>query len=1033
MNTQLFRNKTFVTANLDEKETDLVLSIIKEVGGVVERFPIFFDYVIYGRKQGPETAKIEWAESLNRNGKVVSMLNVHSFLMAAGRLPKIIEVNGYSAEDAPAVEFPEYEAPVYVVPEIDVSGAEASDWEYEWVDDNWWEPSDAELWIKEYHGKAKHIIVPSYINGNKVTGLSDMALEECHAEEIEIPGTLLMGQCVGEGNPYVRTLTVGEGCSCIDNQFFAGAVSLEDIRLSRSVSTIDKKEGLFDQPDTFFRTRWFGRMVEEDYIIAGRILFCFSGDSAEPLIVPDGIRAVCLGGAAAENREIFLPGTVTEMIGNPPVYSADDFGPAVELDKFKFPDSLKKIDKKISSMQEDHKEEITEYALIFNHQLVQIGRFSKSRDTLVLPDGIEGICSGVFDADKNPRLKNAGVKSIRFPDTLKSIGKNTFCGLDKLRVLEVPENVDEIGENAFSRCLSLEQIILPESVRKIGMRAFVRCNSLKSVILPSKVGILGKYAICRNEIEAWDYLPDRDYTVTYNVPLKYVGIKVPTVKTEGKTFYREPSSDLLRSYKSLLIFNNTIYKDPVFPDDMIPAGEEQFETLLERADSVRSSLTIQINQEAEGDTVILDGCGKYSGEVVLRRYLGNAENFLVPENVTIIDDHAFFRNKWLKRVNLNNARIIGSRAFMSCRSLERVDMKNVTEIGDYAFKWAYLDIPQFPASLRKIGKGAFNGAHIRKADLHWLEEIPDEAFWSCRMLESVDISGAKRIGKKAFKECWELEHVNFDSVQSVGEDAFFQCGKFVPDLLPDSLIEIAPYAFDEVADGLVVPKSVRSVGEKCFGYSMRLAIHRSLLYEFRNAFPEPEPEYSDIGEDIWDEDFLMFYTGQICDIRYGDEVCMEITVLDENEKIIGFIPIYCDSFSFENNRLQDLFRQDNTFDYEFLDRVFFRSSNNHLNKERTALLRLKYPFELSDLARERYVKYLLSLPDEEISELTHRTIDAGDSAILAILCEIGVINQNNILAIVDYSIKASATACTAVLMNFNTAGTDRIDPLNEEL
>ena len=47
MNKQLFRNKTFVTANLDKEEKELALSIIKKVGGIVEKFPIFFDYLIY--------------------------------------------------------------------------------------------------------------------------------------------------------------------------------------------------------------------------------------------------------------------------------------------------------------------------------------------------------------------------------------------------------------------------------------------------------------------------------------------------------------------------------------------------------------------------------------------------------------------------------------------------------------------------------------------------------------------------------------------------------------------------------------------------------------------------------------------------------------------------------------------------------------------------------------------------------------------------------------------------------------------------
>lgn len=73
------------------------------------------------------------------------------------------------------------------------------------------------------------------------------------------------------------------------------------------------------------------------------------------------------------------------------------------------------------------------------------------------------------------------LKSISFPQTLRSIGAEAFYSCRDLTAPALPQGFTQIGAYAFAYCSSITAIDLPSSVSSIGDYAFYNCSSLSSV------------------------------------------------------------------------------------------------------------------------------------------------------------------------------------------------------------------------------------------------------------------------------------------------------------------------------------------------------------------------------------------------------------------------------------------------------------------------------------------------------------------------------------------------------------------------
>jgi hypothetical protein len=72
------------------------------------------------------------------------------------------------------------------------------------------------------------------------------------------------------------------------------------------------------------------------------------------------------------------------------------------------------------------------------------------------------------------------------PNSITSIGHNSFRNCESLTSITIPDNVTSIGNNAFVGCKSLKSISIPNSVTNIGYNVFYNCTSLKEVIFKGR-------------------------------------------------------------------------------------------------------------------------------------------------------------------------------------------------------------------------------------------------------------------------------------------------------------------------------------------------------------------------------------------------------------------------------------------------------------------------------------------------------------------------------------------------------------------
>ena len=150
-----------------------------------------------------------------------------------------------------------------------------------------------------------------------------------------------------------------------------------------------------------------------------------------------------------------------------------------------------------------------------------------------------------------------------------------------------------------------------------------------------------------------------------------------------------------------------------------------------------------------------------NGDTVLKKYIGSAENVVIPDGVTNIGFCAFRNCKSLTSITIpESVTNIGTGAFYDCSSLTSITIPDrVTNIGNLAFYGcASLTSIEIPDGVKSIG---------------WL------TFGFCTSLTSVTMpNNLTSIGEKAFSNCWSLKSIIIPkSVTSIGDSAFHKCDK----------------------------------------------------------------------------------------------------------------------------------------------------------------------------------------------------------------------------------------------------------------
>ena len=421
--------------------------------------------------------------------------------------------------------------------------------------------------------------------------------------------------------------------------------------------------------------------------------------------------------------------------------------------------------------------------------------------TVIIPEGIKRIGKSAFEnctdivkvvlpeslecIDDSAFKGCTNLSDINLPDNISYLGKLAFAST-AITELEIPENTVEINESCFSNCSKLTTVTFNESLETIRQYAFYR-TAIKDVYIPDGTSSIDGTAFMSTP---WLDGYDSDFIVINNTLVRYKG-SASLIQIPGNVYYISDRA-----------FYNTPIKGVMLHSKIWGIGDEAFSQT-----SGLSNMTIP-----ETVTYIGEGVFKGSGVGVVE----------FPSWMTKIPDYTFYDSE-INTLCLHS---------------------NITEIGDYAYAKSTCSGP-IPDYVRKIGAYAFDSSSIKGNIQLENVDIGEYAFYMCKGIQTVDISGKSDIGNYAFMVCdplavkvltlgpdvrigdhafdWTgINHIEgvSDKIEYIGAGAFMQTDYWFnlrkePFIIAGDGNLLNVYFNDENAD-IVIPEGVKRISGQAF-------------------------------------------------------------------------------------------------------------------------------------------------------------------------------------------------------------------------
>ena len=438
----------------------------------------------------------------------------------------------------------------------------------------------------------------------------------------------------------------------------------------------------------------------------------------------------------------------------------------------------------------------------------------KKRD-VIIPDGVVQIDKHAFDGHRYGRTNVNKMKTIRIPDTVKSIGEFAFRGCSALQNVIIPDQVTVIRQKTFYGCSSLESVHLPSSLRKIHYEAFTECEKLKEIHIPEGVTELpgGLFSNCKK--------------------LEHVELPDNLCELSSRLFYHCSSLREITLPDNLRIIKDHAFdycdnlKKIELPPHLKEIGWGAFSNCekLERID-IPSEVEI-ISPYTFSYCEMLFHIGLHSGLLQIRNnafeYCVGLKSIHIPDTCCMIGESAFEGCCLLEEVEgLENVKTIGQGAFSDTEYQKHLSGFHIedgclvecyteeteiripeecTSIGGHAFEKCrkIMECIVIPDTVDTLEEFAFfDCKKLKKIRLPGtLKEIPDGCFGYCKALNTIDIpDSVTGIGNDAFAGCSGLKEIRIPGhVKKIESGAFKDCNNLTQIHIPDSVTEIGFEAF----------------------------------------------------------------------------------------------------------------------------------------------------------------------------------------------------------------------------------------------
>ena len=560
--------------------------------------------------------------------------------------------------------------------------------------------------IESYNGTATDVVIPSEIEGHKVT---------------EIGGSTF------NHNTTLISIIIPEGVVTIGMDAFYGCTSLKKVTIPNSVKVI------------------------QSYAFAE----CTSLASVE---IPDSV--ISIGwyafGECTALESIKLSENVTMI-------ESMTFSNCISLKEINLPESITAIEQGVFSGCTSLKSitipknvsQIDDTAFIGCTSLTDIGvvsenafysdidgvLFNKDKTNLVIyPEGLKGeytVPEGTVSVNDTAFKNKICLTKINIPSTVKNLGNEPFKGCSALENINVntnnlnyssdngalltkdrdsvidypdakggsyniPTTVRRIEKYAFADS-ALESVVIPDSVTEIGYGAFTECAALADIDIADNVEFIEAQAFSGtayySNLNNWEN--GILYVGKYLVDVRYVlfggdnYISAPvTIREDTKVIADEAFADI--------VIDADADFDIVIPNSVVTIGDSAFRSLMS-LHMIHIIVPTSVKNLGTGVFKANELAGTSYTRSALESvtFLGDVEN--VDENmfdgcqilktveflgnVGNIEDSAFSNLPRLAEVSFSKAvGKIGEDAFLNCESLISVMIPDsVADIGNYAF------------------------------------------------------------------------------------------------------------------------------------------------------------------------------------------------------------------------------------------------------------------------------------------------------------------------------------------------------------
>jgi len=510
-------------------------------------------------------------------------------------------------------------------------------------------------------------------------------------------------------------------------------------------------------------------------------------------------------------------------------------------------------------------------------------------------------CSGLRDID----LGNCRILGTTLKNSYNHFGGKVFAGCSSLRSVNFGECLEQIALSCFYGCTRLTgPIVFPDSLRIIGDSAFESCSSIEDVTFNEGLEQIGyDETWCGGSFSGCDLheiiLPDSvkevgNYCFRGNLHVQKIKFSANmTVIPDGflDNYAQKAAAYSVSHGSNTDVGVHGMMKKLIIPDNIREIGYDAFDGCLDLeyldlgkveyigtgAFSCHNLLLDELElKHASLKTVIMSPKLKEIGTrpphteyTEDRGDVGNMET----SYFGVFDGQGDFEGLVLP----NTLEKVGKYAFVGCPAIKEFNMtENLKSVDDHAFDGCQnLNKVTFaPTAKTKFGDAVFFGCtSLTEIKLpSWLEVVPVQMFSGCKKLSGVIFpEGIETLSSGAFGDT-ALNSVELPESCLYIDDSVFQNAPVTSVKFGSKTISIGNNVFVQdtnlhMMTSVYIPESVKSVGEKAFGY------YKDTPYTYDELCREAERLGTNvqnlISPTIANNDFILY--GGTAAKRYADE------------------------------------------------------------------------------------------------------------------------------------------------------------------